>query len=123
MIRPTSMFAACRSVLAVTAVATVAALALSTPAGADPEECDQTIYVYDPHYLVWDTEVLVDVGTVMDVESLVHDYTERIDVALDAEAEGPEPPDGASSDELIDDARWEIEDAADLGRSTAGCEE
>jgi hypothetical protein len=43
--------------------------------------------------------------------------------ALDAEFDDLEPPDGVSSDDLIDDARWEIKDALDLGRSIAGCED
>lgn len=100
-----------------------AAVMLSAPAGAEQETCEESLYVYDPHGLVWDTGVSVDFSTAMDVESLVDDYTSRIDDALDAESEGSEPPDGVSSDELIDEAQWEVEDAVEWGRSIAGCEE
>jgi hypothetical protein len=40
---------------------------------------------------VWDTDVLLDLGTVIDVEGLVDDYTEKIDEAVDAEIDGLEP--------------------------------
>ena len=103
--------------------ATVAALALPPVAGADPEDCDETLSLYDPHDLVQDTDVPVDLSTLTDVEGLVDEYTERIDEAVDAEFDDLEPPDGYSSDDLIDEARWEIEDAIDLGRSLAGCED
>jgi hypothetical protein len=98
-------------------------MALVPVAGADPEDCDESLILYDPHDLVLDTDVLVDVSTLIDVESLVDDYTEKIDEALDAEFDNLEPPDGVGSDDLIDEARWEIEDALDLGRSIAGCED
>ena len=67
--------------------------------------------------------MLVDFGTLLDVESLVDDYTEKIDEALDAEFDDQEPLDGVSSDDLIDEARWEVDDTIDLGRSIAGCED
>ena len=104
-------------------VATAMALAFPPIAGADPEDCDETLIVYDPHDLVSDTDVLLDLSTLIDVESLVDEYTEKIDEALDAEFDDLEPPDGVSSDDLIDEARWEIEDAIDLGRTIAGCED
>lgn len=91
-------------------------------ASADPADCTETIIVYDPHDLVWDTDLPVDLDTLIEVEGLVDDYTDRIDEALDAEDAGLEPPDGESSDDLIDEARWEISDAIDLGRSIAECE-
>jgi hypothetical protein len=103
--------------------ATAMALAFPPVTGADPEDCDETLTVYDPHDLVSDTDVLLDLSTLNDVESLVDEYTEKIDEALDAEFDDLEPPDGVSSDELIDEARWEIEDAIDLGRTIAGCED
>jgi hypothetical protein len=73
--------------------------------------------------LVLDTDVLVDLSTLIDVENLVDDYTEKIDETLDAEFDNLVPPDGVSSDDLIDEARSEIQDALDLGRSIAGCED
>ena len=103
--------------------ATASALACPPIAGADPEDCDETLIVYDPHDLVSDTDVLLDLSTLNDVESLVDEYTEKIDEALDAEFDDLEPPEGVSSDDLIDEARWEIEDAIDLGRTIAGCED
>jgi hypothetical protein len=109
--------------LSAAVVGTAMAIALPAIAGADPEDCDETLVIYDPHDLVWDTDVLLDLGTLIDVESLVDDYTEKIDEALDAEFDNLEPPDGVSSDDLIDEARWEIKDALDLGRSIAGCED
>jgi hypothetical protein len=114
-----------RSAVAAVAAVVAAATALALPpvTGADPEDCDETLILYDPHDLVLDTDVLVDFSTLIDVESLVDDYTEKIDDALDAEFDDLEPPDGVSSDDLIDDARWEIKDALDLGRSIAGCED
>lgn len=113
-----------RVLTVLTALATtVLTLALPPAAEAAPEDCQETLIVYDPHDLLRDADVLLDLGTLIDVENLVDDYTERIDEALDAEIEDLEPPDGVSSDELIDEARWEIEDAIDLGRSIAGCED
>lgn len=103
--------------------ASVMALALAPTALAQLEECDETLIVYDPHDLVWDTDVPLDLSTLIEVEGLVDDYTERIDEALDAEFEDLDPPDEVSSDDLIDEGRWEIEDAIDLGRSIAGCED
>lgn len=90
---------------------------------AASEDCDGTLILYDPHDLVLDTDVLVDLSTLIEVEDLVYGYTQRIDDALDAEFEGVEPPDGVSSDDLIDEGQWEVEDAIDLGRSIAGCED
>ncbi len=98
-------------------------IVIPPPMAAAPEHCDETLILYDPHDLVWDTDVLVDLGTLIEVEDLVDDYTQRIDEALDAEAESIQPPEGISSDDLIDEARWEIDDAIDMGRSIAGCEE
>lgn len=101
------------------------AVLLATPAHAvnDPEDCDETVSVFDPHDLVWDTDIPLDLGTVLDVEGIVDEYTEMIDDALEAEEAGLEPPDGVSSDELIDEGRWEVEDAIDFGRTMADCEE
>ena len=105
-------------------VAVLTALVVPPTAGAGPEDCDETLlYLYDPHDLVWDTDLPVDLITLMDVEGLVDDYTARIDETLDAEYEDLEPPEGVSSDNLITDARWEIEDTIALGRSIAGCDD
>lgn len=100
------------------------AAALPSTATADPSECvEELTYLYDPHDLVWDTDLPVDFSTLLDVESLVDDYTYRIDDALDAESEDLEPPEGIGSDDLIDEGRWEIEDTINSGRSIAGCDD
>lgn len=96
--------------------------ALTHQSAAQSEECNETLIVYDPHDLVWDEDIFVDLDTSIEVESLVDEYTYRIDEALEYEGEGLEPPDGETSDDLIDEARWEIEDAIDLGRSIAACD-
>jgi hypothetical protein len=72
-----------RSAVAAVAAVVAAATALALPpvTGADPEDCDETLILYDPHDLVLDTDVLVDFSTLIDVESLVDDYTEKIDEA------------------------------------------
>ena len=108
---------------AVAAAAIVTGLALPSTAHAELEDCDETLTVSDPHDLIEDTDVPVDLSTLIDVEGLVDDYTEKIDEALDAEYEDLDPPDGVSSDDLADEGRTEIEDAIDLGRSIAGCED
>lgn len=92
-------------------------------ASAEPADCTETMVLYDPHDLVSDADLPVDLGTLIEVEGLVDDYSARIDDAIDAEDEGEEPPDGEASEDLIDEARWEISDAIDLGRSIAGCDE
>lgn len=112
-----------RTASLVAVFAAVTALTVAPIALAQPEECDETLIVYDPYDLVWDTDVPVDLSTLIEVEGLVDDYTVRIDEALDAEFEDLDPPDEVSSDDLIDEGRWEIEDAIDLGRSIAGCED
>ncbi|MUL85213.1 MULTISPECIES: hypothetical protein [unclassified Mycolicibacterium] len=97
---------------------------LSPPTAlADSEDCQETLIVYDPHDLVWDEETLLDFDTLIEVEGLVDEYTERIDEAVDYESDSLEPPDGVSSDDLITEAQWEISDAIDLGRSIAGCDD
>jgi hypothetical protein len=115
------------AVFALNAVAALAmasaALALAPMAAAQSEDCDETLTVSDTYDLVEDTDVPVDFSTLIDVEGLVDDYTAKIDEALDAEYEDLDPPDGISSDDLIDEGRSEIEDAVDLGRSIAGCED
>ena len=98
-------------------------LTASPPAEADTNECQESLIVYDPYDLVWDEDPLLDFSTLIEVEGLVDDYTDRIDEATDYEIEGLEPPDGISSDDLIDEAQWEISDAIDLGRSIAGCDD
>ena len=106
------------------AAAGAAFVALAPPvASADPEDCNETLTAYDPHDLVLDTDVLLDLSTLVEVENLVDGCTDNIDEALDAEFDDLEPPDGVSSDDLIDEARWKIEDAIDLGCSLAGCED
>jgi hypothetical protein len=112
-----------RILSAVAAAAIVTGLALPSTAHAEPEDCDETLTASDPHDLIKDTDVPVDLSTLIDVEGLVDDYTEKIDEALDAEYEDIDPPDGVSSDDLVDEGRSEIEDAIDLGRSIAGCED
>jgi hypothetical protein len=114
---------ALRALVAIAAVATATGLALSPTAQAEPEDCDETLTVSDPYDLVEDTDVPVDFSTLIDVEGLVDDYTAKIDEALDAEYEDLDPPDRVSSDDLVDEGRSEIEDAVDLGRSIAGCED
>lgn len=91
-------------------------------ASAEPADCTEELSAYDPYDLVEDVDLPVDLDTLIEVDGLVDDYTARIDDAVEAEDEGLEPED-ESSDELIDDARWEISDAIDLGRSIAECEE
>ena len=86
-------------------------------------DCNEELTVYDPYDLVLDTDVLLDLSTLVEVENLVDEYTDKIDEALDAEFDDLEPPNGVSSDDLIDEARWRIEDAIDLVRSLAGCED
>ena len=106
------------------AAAGAALVALAPPvASADPEDCNETLTAYDPHDLVLDTDVLLDLSTLVEAENLVDECTDKIDEALDAEFDDLEPPDGVSSDDLIDEARWKIEDAIDLGCSLAGCED
>lgn len=112
-----------RTLSAVVVLVAATALSLAPSALAEPEDCNETLTLYDPYDLVWDTDVPVDFSTLSEVEGLVDDYTERIDDVVDAESEDIEPPDDVSSDELIDEGRWEIEDAIDLGRSMAGCED
>lgn len=114
---------ALRALIAIATVATATGLALSPTAQAEPEDCDETLTVSDPYDLVEDTDVPVDFSTLIDVEGLVDDYTAKIDEALDAEYEDLDPPDRVSSDDLVDEGRSEIEDAVDLGRSIAGCED
>jgi hypothetical protein len=101
----------------------IVSFALPPTAAAQSADCDETLIVYDPHDLVSDTDVAVDFSTLIEVEGLVDDYTGRIDEALDAEFEDTDPPDGVTSDELIDEGRSEVDDAIDLGRSIAGCED
>jgi hypothetical protein len=91
-------------------------LALSPTAQAQPEDCDETLNVSDPYDLAEETDVSVDSSTLVYVEELVDDDTERIDEALDPESDDQDPPDGINSDDLIDESRSEIEDAVDLGR-------
>jgi hypothetical protein len=109
--------------LSATVVGTAMAMALPPVAGGAPEDCDEALILYDPHDLVWDTDVPVDFSTLIEVEGLVDEFTQKIDDALDAEFDGVEPPDGITSDDLIDEGQWEVEDAVDLGRSLAGCED
>ncbi|MCW2511563.1 MAG: hypothetical protein JWR11_605 [Mycobacterium sp.] len=97
--------------------------ALAPTATATTEECVETVAVYDPYGLVSDSDITVDFSTLIDVEGLVNDYTSKIDDASDAEVEGLDPPDEMSSDDLIDEGRQEVDDAIDLGRSIAGCED
>jgi hypothetical protein len=85
-------------------------------ATAASEDCSEELSASDP-------DILLDLPTLIDVEGLVDDYTYRIDDALDAESDGLEPLEGVSSDDLIDEARSEIVDTIDLGRSIAGCDE
>jgi hypothetical protein len=108
---------------AVAALAIFNGLVPAPLAQADPEDCDETLIVSDPYDLVQDTDVPVDLSTLIDVEGLVDDYTETIDEALDAEYDDLEPEGGISSDDLVDEGRSEIEDTVDLGRSMAGCED
>jgi hypothetical protein len=103
-----------------TAITAMLVPALATAASDD---CSEELSAYDPHDLVEDPDILLDLPTLIDVEGLVDDYTYRIDDALDAESDGLEPPEGVSSDDLIDEARSEIVDTIDLGRSIAGCDE
>jgi hypothetical protein len=112
-----------RLAVAATAALVVAGFAFPPSALAEPEDCVETLSVYDPYDLVTDSDLMVDYDTLADVESLVDDYTTRIDDAVDAEFEGIEPPDDVSSDDLIDEARWELDDTVELGRSIAGCED
>ena len=86
-----------------TAAAVVAALTVSPVARGAHEDCDETLILYDPHDLVWDTDIPVDFSTLIEVEGLVDEYTQKVDDAPST--------------------RWEIEDAIDLGRSLAGCED
>jgi hypothetical protein len=92
-------------------------------ATAASDDCSEELSASDPHDLVADPDILLDLPTLIDVEGLVDDYTYRIDDALDAESDGLEPLEGVSSDDLIDEARSEIVDTIDLGRSIAGCDE
>jgi hypothetical protein len=112
-----------QALAATAALFTAGGLAFPSSAHAEPEDCVETLSMYDPYDLVTDTDLSVDYDTLVDVESLVDDYTSRIDDAVDAEFEDDEPPDDVSSDELIDEGRWEIDDAVELGRSIAGCED
>lgn len=107
--------------LAVTGCASCLMFATAPAAVAD--ECEESLIVADPYGLVWDDDVLVDLDTLIEVETLVDEYTERIDEAAEYEDYGLEPPDGVSSDDLIDEAQWEISDAIESGRSIAGCED
>lgn len=109
-----------RCIAAVFAV--LGTLAGAPVAAAEPADCTEELFVHDPYDLVSDPDVPMDFSTLIEVESLVDDYTSRIDEAIEAEDEGLESPDGEASDDLIDVARWDIEDAIDLGRSIAGCE-
>ena len=103
----------------------VAVLTLGTsvaaPSAAGPAECYEILEAFDPYYLIWDSGLPVDVSTLTEVEILVDDYTSQIDDALAAEIDGLTPPDEIGSDELIDDARWEIQSTVELGRDLAGC--
>jgi hypothetical protein len=108
---------------AISFLAVATALFVAPVARANSEECDETLTVYDPYDLVADTDLAVDYDTLTDVEGLVDDYTAKIDETLDAEFEDMDLPEGISSDDLIDEGRSEIEDATDLGRSIAGCED
>lgn len=128
-IDPAMNRADCRPVVvlvlgAVAAMSMTTVLSLAPTAAAQAEECDETLTsVYDPHDLVSDPDVALDFSTLIEVEGLVDDYTTKIDEALDAEFEDADPPDGVSSDDLIDEGRGEVADATDLGRSIAGCED
>lgn len=95
----------------------------AAPAGAYPYECYESLEVFDPHGLVWDAGIDVDPSTLFDVEMLVDDYTSQIDDAIAAEIDGLPPTDGISSEDLVDDARWEVAGVVEIGRSFAGCED
>src|SRR5262245_262379 len=118
---PMSWRSATHLLVALAVIASAGSVAVRPPVAAASDDCTETLNVYDTHDLLADPDILLDFSTLIDVESMVDDYTYRIDEALDAESDGLEPPDGISSDDLIDEGRWEIGDAIDLGRSFAGC--
>ena len=51
-------------------------MTLPPVAAADPQDCDETLAGYDPYDLVFDSDVLLDLSTLIEVKNLVDDYTQ-----------------------------------------------